>query len=485
MYENIRTRFAPSPTGRLHIGNARTAILNWLFARHSGGRLILRIEDTDRQRSTKESEEAIIEDLKWLGIDWDEGPDCGGDFGPYRQSERLDIYSRYAEKLREMGRAYPCYCKPEELEERRRERLKRKETIIYDGRCRELTESAKKKLEAEGRRPVLRFKVEEKEVSFEDRIKGKISFLSENIGDFVIMRQNGMPMYNFSCVVDDHLMRVSHVIRGDDHVSNTPRQVLLYRALGWDPPVFAHVPMILGKDGARLSKRWGAVSVAQYRNLGYLPDALFNFLSLLSWSSESGDEIISKDRLIKEFDFDRISASASIFDQQKLDWMNGIYIRRLSIEEFTDMVYSVLKSSYDSISKKEEVEPIARMLHNKVERLSQISEIAKIFFQKNPIPENDEAFSILKSSDSQRVLEAFLRAVEDMDKIDRERFQKVMNQIKKDTEISGKSLWMPVRVALTGSMHGPDLPQIAEFLGLKKCREFISRATGQKRVQDG
>ena len=285
MESKVRTRFAPSPTGNLHIGNARTAIMNWFFARHHHAVFVLRIEDTDRERSMEKYEKAILDDLKWLGIDWDEGPTVGGKFGPYRQSERLGLYQQYLHHLIEEGTVYPCYCTAEELEMRRKGMIARGESAHYDGRCRNLSAENKQQLEKSGRKPAYRFHVEGKNIDFDDLVKGPISFVGENIGDFILVRADGRPMYNFACVVDDHTMDISHIIRGDDHVSNTARQLLVYNAFNWTPPAFAHIPMILGRDRIRLSKRHGATSVSKYRELGYLPDALINFLSLLSLSN--------------------------------------------------------------------------------------------------------------------------------------------------------------------------------------------------------
>ena len=472
----VRARFAPSPTGLLHIGNARTAIMNWLFDRHREGRFILRIEDTDRERSTEASETSILEDLKWLGLNWDEGPDVGGEYGPYRQSKRLEIYQEHIRKLQEEEKIYPCYCSPEELEIRRQNRLKKGESAVYDGHCRTLSRDQRKKWESEGRKPAYRFRVEEEQVIFDDLVRGPVSFQSENIGDFILIRPDGLPMYNFACVVDDHFMNISHVVRGDDHVSNTPRQVLLYQAFGWRPPAFAHIPMILGEDRMRMSKRHGATSVVQYRELGYLPEALVNFLSLLSWSSQSGEEILSLDQLIEGFDFGRISKSSAVFDVEKLDWMNGVYIRKLDVDRFTELIFPLLKNAGFSVSSKEKIRSIALLLQEKVERLTQISEKAKIFFQEEVLPENADAEAVLKSPEARQVFLSFLDITSTVGKWEKETFNEVMKRIQKQTGIKGKQLWMPIRVALTGQVHGPELPGVAEILGLEKCRQFVEKA---------
>lgn len=475
MNKNIRTRFAPSPTGHLHIGNARTAIMNWIFARHAGGRFILRIEDTDRERSTESSEKAILEDLCWLGLDWDEGPDKPGDFGPYHQSERIQLYQNVLAELIRKGRAYPCYCTPEELEAYRKSRIKDGLPPNYSGTCRELSVADQKQFESKGKIPSFRFRVEQDEASFDDLIKGPIQFDTEILGDFILVRPDGMPMYNFACVVDDHYMEISHVIRGDDHVSNTPRQVVLYRALNWDLPAFAHIPMILGNDRQRLSKRHGATSVAQYREKGYLPEALVNFLSLLSWSSESGEEILSLDQLIQEFDFSRVGRASSVFDVEKLNWMNGVYIRNLDVPELSKLIRPfMVHKGYPDLSE-EDLQAVISLLHEKAERLDDIAEKAGIFFRE-PVPENDEAREVLAADESKTVFRAFLDETVKIKSWSGDTFLAVMKQIQEKTGVKGKQLWMPVRVALTGQCHGPELPGVVNFMGLDKCRKYVEEA---------
>jgi nondiscriminating glutamyl-tRNA synthetase len=477
MNKTVRTRFAPSPTGHLHIGNARTAIMNWIFARHHGGAFILRIEDTDEERSTVESEKSILEDLLWLGLGWDEGTDKGGPFGPYRQSERLEIYTEHLRGLEKTGKVYSCYCTPEELETRRKTMLERGESLQYDGHCRNLTESKKRKFESEGRKPAYRFRVDAGETAFEDLIKGNLSIQNDTIGDFIIARQDGMPMYNFACVVDDHLMEITHVIRGNDHVSNTPRQVLIYRTFGWECPSFAHVPMILGRDRERLSKRHGATSVDQYRETGYLPEALVNFLSLLSWSSESGEEILSMDRLVREFDFSRVSQSAAVFDVEKLDWMNGMYLRALDIPRLCELVLPYFRNAGFPVQSISDIQSIMTLLQSGVDKLSKVAEKAKLFFQDAIVPENAEAEAILKSAETKTIGSAFLAKTAGLASWTAEVFQGIMKDIQKETGIKGKTLWMPIRVMLTGQEHGPELPKVVEIFGLEKCRRFVKTAT--------
>lgn len=481
MTQSIRTRFAPSPTGHLHIGNARTAIMNWLAARHFQGQFILRIEDTDRERSTEASERSIFKDLRWLDLDWDEGPETGGQRGPYRQSERLHLYREILDTLVQSGQAYFCYCTAEELEKRRQAQLERGEQPHYDGRCFHLSDEEKRSFEKEGRKPSVRFHVEAASVAFNDLVKGDISVPKEAISDFVIARPDGMPMYNFACVVDDHWMAITHVIRGDDHVSNTPRQILLYQAMDWDIPRYAHIPMILGKDRNRLSKRHGATSVSQFKEMGYLPEALVNFLSLLSWSSESGDEILSRDRLIREFNFEKVSRSASVFDTEKLNWMNGIYIReKTDVQTLAELAVPFFQHAGYSVPDAKSALPVIRVIQNKIEKLSEIGEQAGIFYQETSEPENDEAAALLRHSDSRVVFQAFLSETTDISVWNSGAFVSVLKQVQKKTNVKGKALWMPMRVAMTGRMHGPELGPVAEVLGLKKCRQRIEQALGRK-----
>src|SRR6188474_103280 len=331
----MRVRFAPSPTGQLHVGNARTALFNWLLAHGHDGTLILRIEDTDAERSTRESETGILEDLRWLGLHWDEGPDMGGPHGPYRQSERLHLYASYANELIAGGNAYYCFCLPSKLERDRKEDLAAGRPPKYHGTCRDLpAEQARARTEA-GERPVIRFKVPPAiEVSFNDAVRGEVTFNTEVIGDPVLVRSDGRPAYNFAVVVDDALMEVTHAIRGEDHISNTPRQLLLYRALGFAPPRFAHLSLVLGPDHTPLSKRHGATSVAEFRERGYLPEALTNYLALIGWSPRSGGgetaddaELMPMEELARRFALEDVGHSAGVFDPEKLAWMNRYYMK--------------------------------------------------------------------------------------------------------------------------------------------------------------
>jgi len=471
-----RVRFAPSPTGHLHIGNVRTAILNWLFAKNTRGSFILRIEDTDLERSADEYTSQIYEDLRWLGLIWDEGPDVGGPHTFYRQSERLNIYNEYAQKLINEEKAYYCFCTPEELEQIRKDSLATGETIQYDQRCLHLSDEQKKGFLEQGRKPAIRFKVPRQEIMFNDLVKGELLFDTENIGDFVIMRGEGIPTYNFAAVVDDGLMEITHVIRGGDHVSNTPKQILVYDALGFNLPKFAHIPMILGPDRARLSKRHGATSIDYYRYRGYLPEVIINFLSLLSWSSVSGEEILSIEKLIEEFDFKRISKAAAIFDVEKLNWMNGYYIRQTDLDRLTKLAMPYLKQTNFPIGNFERTKKIVSLLQNYLDYMDQVIEQSAIFFQDSVVISDPETKVIIRKDSSRRIFWSFLRELDTIEELDANIFRKIMKTVQKETGVMGKNLWIPIRVALTGKSHGPELPHIAEILGKEKCEKFIRNA---------
>ena len=333
--DQVRVRYAPSPTGQLHIGGARTALFNYLFARKNNGTFIFRIEDTDQTRHVETAEAKQMEGLRWLGIEWDEGLGVGGDHGPYRQTERLDLYQTYIKQLLDQGHAYECFCTEEELARERAEQEARGETPMYSGRCRHLTSAEKERLRAEGRRPTVRFLVPKDQViEFEDQVRGHVAFESNGIGDFIIARADGIPMYNYACVIDDHTMRITHVIRGEEHLSNTPRQLLLYQAFGWEAPQFAHISLILNQDRKKMSKRDESIIqfVEQYKELGYLPEAVVNFIALLGWSPKGENEIFSLAELEQEFSLDRISKSPAVFDTEKLAWMNNAYMKQADTE---------------------------------------------------------------------------------------------------------------------------------------------------------
>lgn len=470
--KKVRVRFAPSPTGHLHIGNARTAVLNYLFARQQQGTFILRIEDTDVDRSTEASEQTIYEDLSWLGLDWDEGPQKGGEHGPYRQSERLAIYAQYLEKLKKAGKVYPCYFDENELEAIRSAAMDKGEAPYRRAKL-EHTPGEIRTYEQEGRQPAWFFETPAGAISWHDLIKGDLSMDGEHVGDFVVVRSNGMPTYNFAAAIDDALMGITHVIRGDDHVSNSPKQIVLFRALGFRVPEFAHAPMILGPDRSRLSKRHGATSIDEFRKKGYLPEALVNFLSLLSWSSASGDEILSKERLIAEFDFSRMSQSPAIFDTVKLNWMNGCYIRELSIDRLAELAKAYLPEKARMTRNQDKLRKVLSLIQNSLETLDQLPQFLEPFFREHVLPKDGEAIEISSRDASQKIYWAFVRHLQNLDELDAAAFRTIMKEVQRETGVLGKDLWMPIRVALTGQIHGPDLAMIAEILGKEKCERFV------------
>ena len=475
----IRVRFAPSPTGYLHVGGARTALFNWLFARHTGGTFILRIEDTDRKRSANRYEKAIIEDLRYLGLNWDEGIGVGGKFGPYRQSERLPLYREYAKKLLKEQKVYYCYCTEKELGERRKETLRRGQTPRYDGKCRSLTEEQKRKYEREGRRPTIRFKVPKRKVVVSDLVRGEVRFEADALGDFIILRSDGVAAFNFANIIDDMTMEITHVIRGEDHLSNTPRQILLYQALGAELPKFAHISMILGPDRTRLSKRHGATAIAEYRKKGYLPEALVNYLALLGWYPPDGEEIKSIKEFIKGFSLNHVSKSSAIFDNQKLNWMNGSYIRSTSLKKITDLAIPYLKEAgylKGKIipTKKKWLLKVIEATRTHLDYLAQIPEETETFFTKE-IKISKEGKKILKKESSTKVLFALINRLKKIKEITDKNFKPLMRDLGKETGYKGKDLYLPIRVALTGKNRGPELYLILPLLGKRECLKRLPK----------
>lgn len=470
----MKVRFAPSPTGPFHIGGARSALFNWLLARREGGTFLLRIEDTDLVRSTRESEENIKAALKWLGMDWDEGIDVGGDNGPYRQTERLDIYKEVTDRLIAEGKAYYCYCTEEELEAERQAQLARGETPKYNGHCRHLTEEQRAAYEAEGRKPTVRLRVPLNEtVAFDDMVRGHVSFESNGIGDFVIVKSDGIPVYNYAVVIDDHTMEVTHVIRAEEHLSNTPRQIVIYNALGWEVPTFGHISLIMGKDGKKMSKRHGATSVEQYKNLGYLPEAINNFLALMGWAPEGEQELFTTEELIKNFSMDRVAKNPAVFDIDKLNWINFNYMKKLTDEElYTLCLPSLQEAGYASAqpdeAEKARLTMLCVCLKDHISYGAQIKEEAAMFFTDSiSIDEEhrDDIKAVLAEESCPTVLAAFGDKLKAMDEVTPEQVKAAIKAIMKETKLKGKFVFMPIRVAITGQMHGPDLNYIVPLLG--------------------
>lgn len=474
MAQEIRVRYAPSPTGHLHIGNARTALFNYLFARNQNGKFIIRIEDTDKKRNIEGGEESQLKYLKWLGMDWDESVDIGGEYGPYRQSERNDIYEKLYLELLENGQAYKCYCTEEEIEKEREEQMARGEMPAYSGKCRHLTADDRAKLEAEGRQPSIRFKVPKgKLLQFKDMVKGEVSFESDGIGDFVIIKKDGTPTYNFAVAVDDHLMKISHVLRGDDHISNTPKQLLIYDAFGWEAPIFGHMTLIVNESRKKLSKRDESIIqfIEQYEELGYLPEALFNFIALLGWSPGGEEELFTKEQLIEIFDPARLSKSPALFDKNKLTWMNNQYVKKVDLDKLVEIsLPHLIKAGRVSETMNEEetawVRHLIALHQEKMSYGAEIVPLTELFFKKE-IEYNEEAKDVLSGETVPEVLKAFLAEIEKLETFKADEIKAAIKAVQKTTGQKGKNLFMPIRVAATGQTHGPDLPETIELLGKK------------------
>ncbi|GAB7141288.1 glutamate--tRNA ligase [Deferribacterales bacterium RsTz2092] len=470
----VRVRFAPSPTGHLHVGNVRAALFNYLFARNIGGTFVLRIEDTDLERSSETSEQTIYEDMHWLGLDWDEGAGGkGGQYGPYRQTERLEIYQKLTDKLIESGDAYYCFCSNEELEAKREDAKRQGRQFIYDGKCRSISSADASKRIAAGEKPSVRFKIQKDDVVVHDIVKGDVHFPTSAFGDFIIVRPNGVPIYNYGVVVDDALMHITHVVRGDDHLSNTPKHILLFEALGYDIPKFAHIPMILGGDREKLSKRHGDTSVEQFRSKGYLPEALINFMALLSWSDGSEQEIFTIDELIQKFSFDRVSTSAAVFNFDKLKWMNGIYIRSGNIARITALAKPYLLEAgyiHDDFDNNL-LEKIVASVRDNLELLADIVQYTAVYFRPMPRPDA-EALEILNLPTSKGVITAFLAHLDEAPAhIDLVWYKEHIKAIGQESGAKGKALYMAVRVALTGRTKGPELDQFVPLMSVGQLKE--------------
>jgi len=482
MTRPVRVRFAPSPTGYPHVGNIRTALFNWLFARRYGGKFIVRIEDTDVTRKVEGAEKGILDSLRWLELDWDEGPDVGGNYGPYYQSQRLKLYKDAAEKLIAQGDAYYCYCSPGRLEAMRSEQVKRKQPPGYDRRCRDLTPEERAKKEAEGIVPVVRFKVPlEGQTRFKDLIYGNVVFGNNTLDDFVLLKSDGYPTYHLANVVDDHAMEISHVIRAEEWVSSTPRHLLLYQALGFEPPEFVHHPMILGPDRAKLSKRHGSVSILDYRDQGYLSRTMFNFLALIGWSLDDKTEIIPRQTLVDSFSLERIGKTGAIFNREKLDWMNGVYIRSLSPEDFFDAAQPYLMTDVAAgealIGNEDYVRAILPLVQERTKKLLEVVELTKFFFADGL--EYDPEMLIGKKMDAPSTISA-LKAAQDklqpLKTFDTGSLEAVLRPLAPELGLKTGQLFGVLRVAVTGQTAAPPLFETMAVLGRERCLKRIAAA---------
>ncbi|MEN2769137.1 glutamate--tRNA ligase [Ornithinibacillus xuwenensis] len=480
MTKEVRVRYAPSPTGHLHIGNARTALFNYLFAKHFDGKFIIRIEDTDDKRNVEGGEESQLKFLKWLGVEWDEGADVGGDYGPYRQMERLDLYNKYVAELLDRGLAYKCYMTEEELEQEREEQIASGQAPKYSGKHRDLTPEQITSFEAEGRKPSIRFRVPENVTfTFDDMVRETIKFESSDIGDWVIVKKNGVPTYNFAVAIDDHLMGITHVLRGEEHISNTPKQLMVYQAFGWEAPTFGHMTLILNENRKKLSKRDQHILqfIEQYRNLGYLPEALFNFIALLGWSPVGEEEIFGKEKLIEIFEPKRLSTSPAIFDVQKLKWMNNEYIKAADLDTVIGLAMPHLIEAGRIPENMDErtrawTEKVIELYREQLRYGQEIVELTEMFFHK-AIEYNEEAKAVLDEEQVPEVLQVFTDKLIHLDEFNKDTIKDQIKATQKETGHRGKKLFMPIRVATTGQTHGPELPLAIELLGKEVILERL------------
>jgi len=468
----IRVRFAPSPTGHLHIGNIRTALFNYLFAKQAGGKFVLRMEDTDRERSRQEYQDSQIEDLSWMGIHWDEGPLVGGDYGPYVQSERLDIYRQYIDQLLREEKAYYCYVTEEEVAEMKRLARLERRPPRFDNKGRFFSQMEIEERKQRGIKPTVRFKIENPELKMHDLVRGDVSFnLDDMVGDFVIQRADGTPTFHLSVCVDDALMKITHVIRGEDHLSNTPKHMLLFEAMGFIPPQYGHLSLVHGPGGEPLSKRLDSVSVRKFRERGFLPYALANYIALLGWSPGDNREIFSWDELQKTFDIGRVGRSASLYDPHKLDWLNGEQLRLLSDEEFSRLALAHLKEQkllkYDETL----VHKMLPIFKDNIEHFDQLPErldfLSEDFSYENP--------ALIESSESHQIFQEALSTLKESEGASLD-YQTFVNAVKSKVTAKGKNLFLPLRVAITGKEHGPELKRIFPVFGIAGVRKRLERA---------
>ncbi|MCP1312382.1 glutamate--tRNA ligase [Paenibacillus tyrfis] len=482
MMAEFRVRYAPSPTGHLHIGGARTALFDYLIARKQGGKFVVRFEDTDQTRHVESGVDSQLNGLKWLGVDWDESVDIGGPYGPYRQTERLHLYQPFVDQLLESGGAYRCYCSEADLEKERAEQEAAGQMPMYSGRCRHLTTEQVEAFVAEGRKPSIRFRVPENRViAFEDRIREHVEFESNGIGDFIIVRPDGIPTYNFAVILDDHLMKISLVIRGEEHLTNTPRQIMMYEALGLPVPEFAHLALILNPDRKKMSKRDESIIqfIEQYKELGYLPEAVMNFIALLGWSPKGEEEIFTREELIEQFDLDRVSKSPAVFDMDKLNWMNNVYIKKADTARITKLALPHLQKAGklpETLSPEQEqwVHSLVGLYQEQLRYAAEIVPLSELFFRED-VSYDDEAKAMLAEEHAPIVLGSFLKQVEAATEFTVDALKAMIKAVQTETGYKGKQLFMTIRVALTGQMHGPDLNMALHLLGKETVSARIKK----------
>ncbi|MDR2861775.1 MAG: glutamate--tRNA ligase [Syntrophobacterales bacterium] len=469
----VRVRFAPSPTGELHIGNARTALYNWLFARHHGGRFILRIEDTDQERSTAAFRRNLIDDLRWLNIDWDEGPEKEGDYGPYLQSERLNIYHSYLQNLMDEGLVYPCYCTEEELAEERKRLLAMKKMPRYLGKCRAMTKDEREERERQGEKPAYRFKVGREKIEFNDMIRGPMQFDGEAIGDFIVMRSSGLPAYNLAVVIDDHLMKITHIIRGEDHLSNTASQLMLYNALGFPHPRFCHHSLILGTDRAKLSKRHGSVSVGEFRKRGFLPEAMVNYFAILG-SSLPGGEIHSLQETISLFRIENLGRGGAVFDEGKLKWVNTTYLRGDTPASFRRRMTPLLSPYLLGGLPPERIDAFLDLIRPNMDNIHDLERYMSLLAEE-PFQADHDAAQVLSQPQSREILTALYQLLSPLDSFTLSNLGQVFKTLAAMTNMKGKELYMPIRAAITGITYGSEMDKLLLFMD----RDLILKRLGK------
>lgn len=479
MEKKVRVRYAPSPTGYLHIGGARSALFNYLYAKKFDGDFVFRIEDTDIERNIPGAEESQLHDLIWLGIVPDESTEKPNPkYAPYRQTEKLDLYREYAQKLIDMGYAYECYCSEEELAEQKEEQLARGiKSFKYDRHCLKLTPEEKQKYIDEGRKPTIRLKMSaHHEFKFHDLVRGDVSFNSDDIGDFVIMKSNGIPTYNFAVVIDDHIMEITHVLRGEEHLSNTPKQLQIYEYFGWEPPQFGHMTIIVNPNGKKLSKRDHDILqfMEQYRNLGYVPEAIFNFLFLLGWTSENNEEIFNKEEAIKAFDPSRLSSSPSMFDNKRLLWTNSYYIKHMDDDKYFEFIKPFIKeATKDRDYSDAELKEIALIFKNEIQVGHDIVDLLNDILIKKDVVEQ-ELVEMINSENGKLVISKFKEAISGLKEFDQVSVKEAFKKVQNETGLKGKDLYMPVRVKLTGIEHGIEMYNVLKILGKEETLKRLS-----------
>lgn len=483
---SVRVRFAPSPTGFVHIGSLRTALYNYLFAQKNNGKYILRVEDTDRNRYVEGAIEGMLSSMEWAGVNHDEGVvlngnklEQKGDFGPYIQSERLGIYKKYINTLLENGKAYYCFCSKERIDKVREEQKVKGLTAGYDGHCRDLSREEVEDRLKKGESYVIRLKLpENKDIKFNDIVRGDVVVNTADLDDQVLMKTDGFPTYHCAVIVDDHLMGITHIIRGEEWLSSTPKHVYLYEAFGWNAPQYVHLPNILNSDHKKLSKRQGDVAVEDFLNKGYLPEGLVNYIALVGWSPEDNQEIFSMEELKEKFSLERISKSGGVFDVNKLNWVNGHYIRESSVERITDLaIPHLIEAGYiteeDAKSKYDWLKDLVGILQDRISYVGEIKEKASIFFKTEIELKDEESKELIKVDHLSELLDVFKRKVEEAEVVDEVFGKKVFKEIQKETGIKGPNLFKPLRVVLTGEVHGPDLPLVIKVLGSKNIIKRI------------